>query len=831
MQPLRQRQSVHRRFNSSFISLGCTVQTQQRAGQISRDIRVGTFVCLPILSIVACDDKFINSFPLQLALNSALGHHEKGVRFLADEALQEAIRCYRESRELCVDLAADTVENLIGDDDGIIGGKSDGQFQLSVEATATSVALMRSEFNVGMALVEQKKHAKAIRYLSAAADGFRDLVSRRLSSVHFSASKMRLKNDSNSSEHDVAGVEGLGEGGVVGVRMSIEASWNASVACVLHQEGLSDVGGLYASSLFLLGDCLLALAPQPDSNAPDSTTDILEREEDQIEHYRRALLLPQWWGLSSATKDFVNVEDSPYLHAAASAAATSRALEAAAGISGAGRAVTIGAEAREGEAASRTGAGGRIVMPGSLAKFGRDSTCASTLTARRRNQNQYVVAAAITLEACTEAFLAVVDNEPESALDPLEKLVELIPSLSSTAARSCTRNFEDVGRGPGRGGEVQEREGGHEYDTFLFGVEALCDKVSARLSPYCATFDSEIRATGDGCTDDSKDGIGKRERGYEEDTSAQSLVTMDEGSRHGAENVGVGRGVKNFAAVNDLDQETMNKLVRIRDELSNLLPSRADVGNHDVSGSTLNTDFQRGRHRGEEEKIDDRRPDRQQLSPSDEGIPVSNLQQAASVTTIKARTSGATSATLATSPMRNTSFSQKRVGPLPTGGFALRRQRLKHLAKTTRLVGGGGGVRPPAAPLHGNVGFRKVSVNILSESGVGLRKVVDRRGSGVSSTEVLVNSGKENDAADTRRGDVYSTVRASNSDTVHGEQEGSFATLRATAAVAMMGAAGQEDGGSRASHFDKIQQHSRTVAEEYRDTVSTSGQEEDKGNE
>ncbi|CAM9894019.1 unnamed protein product [Ectocarpus fasciculatus] len=159
---------------------------------------------------------------------------EQGVRFLAEEALEAALGYYRESRELCVDLVADSVDG---------GSAKSSNSAAAVAAAAASGCLLRAEYNVGMSLFEQEKRGDAERHLSAAVKIFRRL---------FAAGRAQT-----GSFHP--GAASAGEGGRA--TASDEAAAAASTldawkAVARKQEGLSGLGGVYASSLYLLGECL-----------------------------------------------------------------------------------------------------------------------------------------------------------------------------------------------------------------------------------------------------------------------------------------------------------------------------------------------------------------------------------------------------------------------------------------------------------------------------------------------------------------------------------------------------------------------------------------------
>eukprot|EP00752_Nemacystus_decipiens_P003472 g3207.t1 len=200
--------------------------------------------------------------------NRYLACDAQGVRFLADEALAAALRYYRESRELCVDLVAD------GSEEGVIGRRgSSAPKEEEVSAdTAARGGLLRAEYNVGMTLLEQDKPADAARHLAAAVSIFRDVFARS-----------RGGGSSRGQQAGGSGGEGNEEGGGVAaarrsgreLEASTMAAWKAagleqeelaglggvyasSLFLLVEQEELAGLGGVYASSLFLLAECLAA---------------------------------------------------------------------------------------------------------------------------------------------------------------------------------------------------------------------------------------------------------------------------------------------------------------------------------------------------------------------------------------------------------------------------------------------------------------------------------------------------------------------------------------------------------------------------------------------
>lgn len=163
----------------------------------------------------------------------------QGVRFIADEALEEAVRYYRECRELCVDLLADV------EDEG------NGRFDQSDEASQTAIdesrsTLLRAEFNLGMALVEQKDHADAVPHLLAVQERFHE-----------------LSTTSNAEREKTARGTGTEAGGAA-----------------------SDLTGLYASSLVRLAECYTSSSTLP--SMPTSSTTPNAHNKDSGRDGRRA---------------------------------------------------------------------------------------------------------------------------------------------------------------------------------------------------------------------------------------------------------------------------------------------------------------------------------------------------------------------------------------------------------------------------------------------------------------------------------------------------------------------------------------------------------------
>ncbi|CBN78457.1 hypothetical protein Esi_0121_0054 [Ectocarpus siliculosus] len=172
---------------------------------------------------------------------------EQGVRFLADEALEAALEYYRESRELCVDVVADSVDAGFAKTSN--GGVSESAAAAAAAAAAATASgcLLRAEYNVGMSLFEQEKRRDAEGHLSAAVKIFRRL---------FAAGGGA---QAGSTFHPAAG-GGEGEGAAASVGAAAAAAAASTLdawkAAARKQEGLSGLGGVYASSLYLLGECL-----------------------------------------------------------------------------------------------------------------------------------------------------------------------------------------------------------------------------------------------------------------------------------------------------------------------------------------------------------------------------------------------------------------------------------------------------------------------------------------------------------------------------------------------------------------------------------------------
>ncbi|CAN0209763.1 unnamed protein product, partial [Hapterophycus canaliculatus] len=205
---------------------------------------------------------------------------DQGVCFLADEALDEALRFYGESRELCVDLVAESGE-------GGGGGPTVGEFSAHLgEGGPAAVAareaaagcLLRAEFNVGMSLFEQEKHPEAEPHLAAAVSIFRELFAGKTRASE--SARAAVREAGGGGERGGKGWGGEGStatgrgsrGREVGA--SAVAAWKTAV---LAEEDLAGLGVVYASSLSLLGSCLLA-AREP-SPAPSAATAVAGREE------------------------------------------------------------------------------------------------------------------------------------------------------------------------------------------------------------------------------------------------------------------------------------------------------------------------------------------------------------------------------------------------------------------------------------------------------------------------------------------------------------------------------------------------------------------------
>ncbi|CAM9680052.1 unnamed protein product, partial [Scytosiphon promiscuus] len=210
---------------------------------------------------------------------------EQGVCFLADEALDEALRFYGESRELCVDLVAESGEGGAGDGrttgqaPPALGEDETGSTAAAAAAAAAAVAgcLLRAEFNVGMSLFEQEKHAEAEPHLAAAARIFRELF----------ADAARASKTGRPC--------GSGEGEVGASAMS---SWKAAVPA---QEELAGLGAVYASSLSLLGSCLLASCATS-TPTPAAPSGCAGREEEALR--RRAVET-----LEASVEAFLEIDD------------------------------------------------------------------------------------------------------------------------------------------------------------------------------------------------------------------------------------------------------------------------------------------------------------------------------------------------------------------------------------------------------------------------------------------------------------------------------------------------------------------------------------------
>lgn len=158
------------------------------------------------------------------------------MRFFAAEALEEALRCYRESRELCVDLVADSDDAEL-ECDATAG--ADVTPRLSAAAATPAGALVRAEFNLGMALVERKRYDDAVSHFRAVEEGCRELV-------RLAGWKAGVSEDADPGVDDVEAAEG--------------SSWRA----VFLREDVAGLGSLYASSLVMLGEC----SASPSSGTP-----------------------------------------------------------------------------------------------------------------------------------------------------------------------------------------------------------------------------------------------------------------------------------------------------------------------------------------------------------------------------------------------------------------------------------------------------------------------------------------------------------------------------------------------------------------------------------
>lgn len=112
--------------------------------------------------------------------------------------------------------------------------------------------LLRAEYNVGMSLVEQGKFVDAVPHLLAVGEGFRGL-----------AQSARVKNPypegDDAERNNIGG--GRGDKGSVALACAdkIDPVPLALWVAALERDDVSDVGGLYASSLNLLGECLLSI--------------------------------------------------------------------------------------------------------------------------------------------------------------------------------------------------------------------------------------------------------------------------------------------------------------------------------------------------------------------------------------------------------------------------------------------------------------------------------------------------------------------------------------------------------------------------------------------
>lgn len=204
------------------------------------------------------------------------------MRFLAEEALDEALRCYRESRELGVDLVADGGDDREESDQGIDDG--------GASRSNAAGGLLRAEFNLGMALVEQKNHGDAIEHLLAVGDWFRQLV----------------RSTSDTAAAETAG-GGLGRGdaaqghapgearqGREGETRRIEGAGTSSSSLsyektflLLGEGGSSELGGLYASSLALLGECWASATPPPFAASSSCSTSKIPNPAPTSNHERQ----------------------------------------------------------------------------------------------------------------------------------------------------------------------------------------------------------------------------------------------------------------------------------------------------------------------------------------------------------------------------------------------------------------------------------------------------------------------------------------------------------------------------------------------------------------
>ena len=492
----------------------------------------------------------------------------QGVRFLADEALETALRYYRESRELCVDLAADE-----GDDERLRGfpGSSDGaatDFSPAGTEAAACGALLRAEYNVGMALVEREEHGDAVRHLSAVGDRFWELFAKlspdkepsgdRGAAAHRGPFTVAVLACLGAAGGEGGGGGGGGKGrrrGAVG-EGACKAPWSAAV---LDREGFSDLGGLYASSLFLLGECL---ARCPSSSFSPSLPPLVEA--------RRASVL------SSAAENGATLS--------ASRQAANRSQHAA-----------VVAE----------------------------------------NPRAHLNAAAETLEASAEAFLAV--DDAAGALDSLAKLVEVLETIAD------------------------ENE---EHERDFSSLEMLCDQASARLM-----------SRGDGVCDGEsrrdKPGVPTAPaRNREESCDILETESLDR-VREGIERLrtSLGRGAR--CPKRDLEARGQGD------------PTQGEAtGEKELSPLSAGIDGHRQQQQQQEEhqqewQEDRERRRRQQQQLQDNG----ELGNSANAST-SSRSDGGDAAVGSTGGDFGV-----RVGPLPTAGFAQRRKRQRALSLAPTLVG------------------------------------------------------------------------------------------------------------------------------------------------
>lgn len=183
----------------------------------------------------------------------------QGVSFLADEALAAALRYYRESRELCVDLVADSGEE--GGDHGARGSFARREASAAAADASARGGLLRAEYNVGMTLFEQDEPADAARHLSAAVSIFRDMFA-GAGGGHAEHEAQQARGSGG------VGVEGEGATAAARKHGELEARAMAAWKAAGHeQEELAGLGGVYASSLFLLAECLLSSPEAPPSSA------------------------------------------------------------------------------------------------------------------------------------------------------------------------------------------------------------------------------------------------------------------------------------------------------------------------------------------------------------------------------------------------------------------------------------------------------------------------------------------------------------------------------------------------------------------------------------